>query len=79
MAKEKSIFRSDYRMIVEWLASKRQLAGITQEQLAEKLGKPQSFVSKYENCERRLDVMEFLEICKFLGTNPKEILSRLES
>ena len=50
----KSIYSADYKKLIEWLVSKRLLAGITQAQLAENLNKPQSFVSKYENAERRL-------------------------
>lgn len=78
MENRKSIFRPEYRMIVEWLSSKRQLNGVTQEQLAKRLSKPQSFVSKYENCERRIDVVEFLEICRALELDPKEMLQRFE-
>jgi transcriptional regulator with XRE-family HTH domain len=50
----KSIYSADYKKLIEWLVSKRLLAGITQAQLAENLNKLQSFVSKYENAERRL-------------------------
>lgn len=78
MAKDKSIFHPDYRLIVDWLASKRQVLGVTQEQLATKLRRPQSFVSKYENCERRLNVVEFLEICRALQINPQEILEKVK-
>ena len=77
MKKEKSIFRADYRLIIDWLSTKRQVLGITQQQLAQKLNKPQSFVSKYENCERRLDVVEFLEICRIMDINPQEILDKI--
>lgn len=75
--KKKSIFRADYRLIIDWLSTKRQVLGITQHQLAQKLNKPQSFVSKYENCERRLDVVEFLEVCRTMGINPQEILDKI--
>ena len=77
MKKEKSIFRSDYRLVIDWLSTKRQVFGITQQQLAQKLKKPQSFVSKYENCERRLDVVEFLEICRIMDINPQEIFDKI--
>ncbi len=40
---------------------------MTQSQLAKKLGKPQSFIAKYEGGERRLDVVEFVDIVKALG------------
>lgn len=45
----------------------REAAGLTQEQVAEALGRPQSFVSKYERGERRLDFTEFVDIAGILG------------
>jgi transcriptional regulator with XRE-family HTH domain len=44
----------------------REEAGLTQVNIAERLGKPQSFVSKYERGERRLDFTEFIEIAELL-------------
>ncbi|HBZ2047595.1 TPA: helix-turn-helix transcriptional regulator, partial [Klebsiella pneumoniae] len=49
--------------------------GITQSQLAKSLGKPQSFVAKVENGERRLDVIEFAAIARLLSLDPAEILN----
>ena len=60
-----------------WLVRKRRGAKLTQKQLAEKLKKPQSFVSKYEKGERRLDVIEFLEISRLLGASPQDIVDML--
>lgn len=40
---------------------------MTQVQIAEKLGRPQSFISKYERGERRLDFSEFVELADVLG------------
>ena len=60
-----------------WLVRKRREAKLTQKQLAEKLKKPQSFVSKYEKGERRLDVIEFLEISRLLGASPQDIVDML--
>jgi transcriptional regulator with XRE-family HTH domain len=57
----------------------RTKANITQSDLAKKLKKPQSFVSKYENGERRLDVVEFIAVCKALGIDAKKILANLLS
>lgn len=51
-------------------------AGITQVGLAERLGRPQSFVSKYERGERRLDVIELCEVCHALGIDPVAFLQR---
>lgn len=52
--------------------------GITQLQLANILKKPQSFISKYENGERRIDVYEFIHICRALDENPSSVIERLE-
>jgi len=53
-------------------------AGLTQQQVADKLEKPQSFVAKYEKGERRLDVIEFLEIAKVLETDAIAIIACVE-
>lgn len=50
-----------------WKFTAREEAGLTQVNVAEKLGKPQSFVSKYERGERRLDFTEFVELVDLLG------------
>lgn len=50
---------------------------MTQAQVAEKLGRPQSFVAKYEGGERRLDIIEFLDVTAVLDTDPCEILLSL--
>jgi transcriptional regulator with XRE-family HTH domain len=53
-------------------------ANLRQEDLARKLGKPQSFVSRYECGERRLDVLELRQICGILGVSLSEFLRRLD-
>jgi transcriptional regulator with XRE-family HTH domain len=58
------------RKLVDWLVLHRNLKGLTQVQLSILLGKNQSFVSKYENCERNLVITEFLEICVVLECDP---------
>lgn len=57
------------------MASARNAAGITQVELAERLGKPQSFVSKVERGERRLDVIEFCQVAEALGRDPASLLA----
>ena len=49
---------------------------LTQVGLAERLGRPQSFVSKYERGERKLDVIEFCEVCHALEIDPVAFLHR---
>lgn len=61
------------------LAAARVRQGLTQLQVADRLGRPQSFVSKYESGERRLDVIEFLDVCIALGISPDEILADIRA
>ncbi len=53
-------------------------AGLRQADLARKLGEPQSFVSKYESGERRLDVLELRQLCTILGVSLAEFVCQLE-
>jgi transcriptional regulator with XRE-family HTH domain len=53
-------------------------AGLRQADLAERLGQPQSFVSKYESGERRLDILELREVCQAVGISFQEFVRRLE-
>ena len=59
------------------LIAARKEARMSQADLAAKLGRPQSFVSKYERGERRLDVIEFLAVVEALGIHPGKLLDRL--
>jgi transcriptional regulator with XRE-family HTH domain len=56
------------------LVAARHKAGLTQEELARKLGHPQSFVAKYEQRERRLDIVELIQIAKILNTDPARLV-----
>lgn len=49
-------------------------AGLTQTELAERLKRPQSFVAKYENGERRVEVVELIEIAAAMGADPFKII-----
>jgi transcriptional regulator with XRE-family HTH domain len=60
--------------MLELLVRTRKAAGLTQQDLAGRLGRPQSFVSKVELGERRLDVIEFLELCRAIGVDPHQLL-----
>lgn len=60
------------------LVQARRDAKLTQTALAKKLGRPQSFVSKFERGERRVDVIEFLEIARALNVDPVRIIADLE-
>lgn len=56
----------------------REARGITQQELARRLGKPQSFVSKAEMGERRLDVVEFLHFMRAIEGEPHALLRDIE-
>jgi transcriptional regulator with XRE-family HTH domain len=70
----KSIYNEEYRKLIDALKSARIASGMTQTQVADALGKPQSFVAKVEGYERRLDVIELIEFCKVIGTDIFHIL-----
>jgi len=63
------IHDSRYKLFRDMLANVRIANGLLQSEVADKLRKPQSFVSKYERGERRLDFPEFIEIAEVLGIN----------
>lgn len=74
----KTIHNTRYQSLLTLLLEARANAGLTQKELATKLGRPQSFVSKTENAERRLDVIEFMDVCRGLDADPHELLVLLE-
>ena len=61
------------------LRSARHEAGMRQVDLANRLQRPQSYVSKYESGERRLDLLELRQICKALGISLEAFIRKLES
>ena len=73
----KTIYRAKYKVLVRWLAQHRLASGMTQEDLAHRLGKPQSYVSKLETGERRIDIIEFLDITKAIDADPIPLLRQL--
>jgi ribosome-binding protein aMBF1 (putative translation factor) len=74
----KSIHSTDHRRFCDLIRQLREEKGITQLGLAEKLDQPQSFVSKFETGERRLDVLELRSVCLALDVPLKRFVSLLE-
>ncbi len=72
----KSIPHDDYLRLRTLLRDTRKRAGLTQAQLAERLGVPQSLVAKVENGERRLDVLEFAAYVAAMGGVPNRLFKR---
>ena len=75
----KSLHSDEYEEFLQVLIAARKDAGITQQDLATALGKPQSFVSKYERRERRLDVVEFISIARAIGLEPSKTIRETEA
>jgi transcriptional regulator with XRE-family HTH domain len=63
-----------YQVAIDALRAARKRAHLSQTELAQKLGRRQQFVSKYESGERRLDVIEFLDVATALGLKMESLL-----
>ncbi|MGE3769779.1 MAG: multiprotein-bridging factor 1 family protein [Bdellovibrionales bacterium] len=75
---KKTIYSDKVSHLNALLVAARKASGLTQAELAKKLKTPQNFVSYYERGGRRLDVVEFLEICATLGADPVKIIRALQ-
>lgn len=69
----------DYRTLIEALSAIRIDSGISQRELARRVGKPPSFINKIELLERRLDILEFIVIAEALGRKSKDLLEILRT
>ena len=69
-----SIHTEAYRALVERLIKARTTAKLSQQTVADRLGKPQSYIAKVEGFERRLDAIELLMLAKAIGFNPMPML-----
>lgn len=72
-----SVHTSEYQELLRRLRRARESAGLTQVQVAARLHRPQSYVSKSEAGERRIDVIELLEFLRLYGTDPAAFLRAL--
>jgi len=75
---KKTVYSRENAKLSSLLKEARERAGYTQEQLANLLQRPQSFIAKYELGERRIDVIEFLTIAKVLKADPVKIIKILQ-
>ena len=70
--------KNQNEILLKLLKRIRQEKGIRQIELADRLGVPQSFVSKYESGDRRLDILELRLVCKEIGISLEEFIRELE-
>ena len=75
----KTIYQARYLKLMEALVQARKKAGLTQMQVAEILSKPQSYIAKVEGADRKLDVMEFVELCEAIHQDPSELIKLLKA
>jgi transcriptional regulator with XRE-family HTH domain len=73
----KSLRSPDHLHLISLLVAAREKAGLTQQQLADRLDRHQSFVAKYEGGERRIDVIEFLAITRALEADAARMVREL--
>lgn len=72
-----SVYSTEYQMVIKVLREARVAGHITQEELGKALGRPQSFIAKVENGERRLDIVEFVYLCRLVDLDPVNIINKL--
>jgi ribosome-binding protein aMBF1 (putative translation factor) len=75
---DKSITSQDYRTFLRELRAARKRSGLTQADLARRVNESQSFISKCERAERRLDVIELRSFCRAFGTSAMDFVRNLE-
>lgn len=73
-----SVFTAAYGEFLKALREARTQTGVRQVDLAARVGKPQSFISKVEKGERRLDVVELIAILRALKVTPADFIERLD-
>jgi transcriptional regulator with XRE-family HTH domain len=75
---EKSLFTSDYRAVCRLLREKREAAGLTQVEMAERLDETQSYVSKCERGDRRVDLVQLRQFCRAMGLSLLDFVGEFE-
>ena len=75
----KTLRTQGHRTLIAVLIAARHAAGLTQRDLAVRLKRPHSFVGRLEAGERRIDVIEFIEIANALEAEPKQLFAKLLS
>ena len=74
-----TVFRAEYDVLLRLLKDARKESGVSQRELARRLGKTQSYVSKIENGDQRMDVLEFLDYARAIGKEPAMLMLKLDA
>ena len=75
----KTLGSARHKALISYLIEARERAGLTQTELAEKLGEYQSFVARLESGQRRVDVVELLELAEILKFDPESAINAIQS
>ena len=70
----KSIYDQRYIEVVALVRKARERSGLTQREIAQRLGRPQSYLSKVETCERRVDLIELMQLCRVMGVRLADVV-----
>ena len=73
----KTLRSKGHRTLIDILVESREQAGLTQRDLAARLKRPHSFIGRIEAGERRVDVIEFIEIVRVMGFDPEHLFAKL--
>lgn len=73
-AMRNEIYSDEHRKLRELLKRERIAAGLRQSDIAERTGRSQAYISKFEHGDLRLDVVDFVRICRTIGCDPHKIL-----
>lgn len=75
----KTIFDGAHTQLVDIMIAARKRSGLTQVELAAKVGRDQTFISLIERSQRRIDVLEFIALARAMGEDPQRLFSELVS
>lgn len=70
----KTIYTKTHKSLVKRLVEAREQAGLLQEEVAKKLGRTQSYVSKLESGQRRIDIVQIKELAKLYKKDPEDLI-----
>lgn len=75
---QKTIFRPEYKILIEKLIKARKDSKLTQKEIADKLGWRQDYISKIESIQRRIDVIELIDLAKILNKKIEFFISHIK-
>lgn len=72
-----NVARAEWLLLVQALVAVREQSGLSQSELARRLGRRQSYVWKIENSQQRIDLLELVEICRACGASSEEVIGKV--